>query len=108
MRSLTRNQQKAAYEKFKKLWRAEKKYQAMLIAKDGQLPKGVTPLKRRPTFSMWLNITKTYKAQQTAEPIEVQEFVDETSLDWDEEEATPPGDQLSDQQAEVQGKLEQP
>jgi hypothetical protein len=51
---------------------------------------------------MWVDITKTYKAQQTAEPIEVQEFVDETSLEWDEEEALPPGDPPSDKEAEVQ------
>jgi len=102
MRSIQRNRQKLAYEKFKKLWRAEKKYQEGIIAKQGKLPEGVTPLKRRPTFAMWLEITKTYRAQQTAEPIEVQEFVDETSLEWDEEEALPPGDPPSDKEAEVQ------
>jgi hypothetical protein len=102
MRSLTRNQQKLAYEKFKKLWRAEKKYQAATVAKNGKLPEGVTLLKRRPTFSMWLEACKSYKAQQTAEPIEVQEFISETDLDWNEEEALPPGDPPSDKGAEVQ------
>lgn len=103
-RSLARNQQKIAYNRFSKAWRAEQRYQDMLLAKDGKLPEGMTRLRRKPTFKMWLNITKTYKAQQTAEPIEVQEFVDDTSLAWDEEEASPPGDTPSDEQAEVQSQ----
>lgn len=103
-RSLQRKQQKLAYDKFGKAWRAEQRYQNALIAKDGKLPDDMKRLRRKPTFSMWLEITKTWKAQQTAQPIEVQEFVDETSLDWDEEgESKTPGDPPSDGQTEVQG-----
>lgn len=102
---IKRNQQKLAYDKFGKSWRAEQRYQNSILASGEKLPEGTPRLKRKPTFSMWLNITKTVQAQKTAEPIEVQQFVEETNLDWDEEEGTTKssGDPKSEQQpSEVQ------
>jgi hypothetical protein len=103
-KTVMKNQQKLAYAKFSKAWRAEQRYQNSIIAKDGKLPDDVKRLRRKPTFRMWLEITRTYQAQQTAQPIEVQEFVEETSLDWDEEEPKAPGDAPSEGQTEVQGQ----
>jgi hypothetical protein len=101
-RKFERERMKRRYALFGRAWRAEQRYQESLLAEGKSLPDGTPKLRRKPTFSQWLEITRKARAQKPM-PIEIpagqQPVID---LEWEEEETgAGPGGVAIDAEAEV-------